>query len=846
MATATGRQRHGRQRRMKRKAAAASAGCDRCGRRAPKVDGAQKNKIKEVLRMAASTRSSGGVEAVIVSMLRETEAGDEAVTAVCSRLEGPTAELLRKNVAARRHNLYCGNQTVLWNLNGGTLEQAREQKMKEVACSLRDQWFRVTEGGSLEAATSSPAAMKKVRPAAVGTLPSIQPNSMLPLTNASEGEAKIPEVDVRRVELRARASFIIPKRSVPHVPADWQQRQQLREVKSWKLQRLLLGRQEEDDLFFSIEAMRKKVKQWQGARGGRQHMVPPVAVIAAPTSSDTLPALTTQFSGHVWSVRGYSGTPAPFDARQCAAAQATPELGDHLQAMVDCGESTMSESIVRQLAGQATNGMATKFLLERWRLGLSVRGRRKLKSEAGMTVGLLGSGVGFSGYQTLSWMGGGRIAFAAEGCPIASAAGAAIDVAMGQSPIRFSRVEDPGLASAAMHVSVEWITLGCAQVSRRGTGEYLAAWLNEVAVTLAGTCARKPGGVFFETADGAWDCEDTKRRLESLFASCRQYRFVAYLISPDKHLGWGARRRRVYYVGTRKDAVWMGGIGEEVKKEERGGKEEVAVETRAGGEEGVGSSTMEGVGGGPRTHEGGAGARGGQREALWEKEALEEGREDAARAGRGGDPGGVLQMRDGLRLSLQKIDAVARTSALRRVLPDAPAVGMRVLLHAHAGELVVPARVTECTLSLEGWIVELLVSTARAEVDGVRVGGVAWQGRREGFAWVEGLPAGAQGVVAADGGRGSEESAAREEWRRAEVTAGERATREARAAAREWVGEWRTKGATAVACRASPRLVGAKEAVLPTADGREADEHGRRPWARSRQAWRLMPAPPQL
>ena len=228
---------------------------------------------------------------------------------------------------------------------------------------------------------------------------------------------------------------------------------------------------------------------------------------------------------------------------------------------------------------------------------------------------------------------------------------------------------------------------------------------------------------------------------------------------------------------------------------------------------------------------------------MWEKEALEEGREEAARAGRGGDPGGVLQMRDGLRLSLQKIDAVARTSALRRVLPDTPAVGMRVLLHAHAGELVVPARVAECTQKKKGWIVDLLVSSARAEVEGVRVGGVAWQGRREGFAWVEGLPAGAQGVVATDGGRGSEESAAREEWRRVEVTAGERATREARAAAREWVGEWRTKGATAVACRASPRLVGAREAVLPTADGREADEHGRRPWARSRQAWRLMPLP---
>ena len=837
---------------MASQAPESSAECVLCGRRGPKVNVTQKIKIKEVLRLAAAIRSLGGVEGTLMDMLRATRAGDEAVSAACSRLEEPEADLLRKNIAARRHSLYCQNQTSLWELKDSTVEQVRELKLKRSATTLRDQWFRAPESGSLRAAADSPAMIKKSRPAAVGTLPSIQPNRILPLTKAPGGGAAIPEMLVPRVVLRVRASLVIPKRRAPHVPVDEQQKEQWVEVQSWQLQRLLEGRCDDDDFFFGIEAMRKKVKAWREASECGQWEAPPIDVIAAPASSDILPALTTQFSGHIWSVRGYGGMPAPFDARQCAAAQATPELGDQLQAMVDCEFSSITESKVRQLAGQATNGAAAKFLLEKWKQRLSARGRRTLKTSAGMTVGLLGSGGGFSGYQTLRWMGGGKIVFVAEGCPIARAASEEIDAAMGQNPVRFSRVEDSRLASAAMHASVEWITLSCAQVSRRGTGEYLEAWLNEVAITLAGTCARKPGGVFFETADGAWDCKDTKGRLESLFNGCRQYSFVAYLISPDAHLGWGARRRRVYYVGTRKDAVWMASVSgakeakERKMKEGEVRKEEEEEGGRLSGRKEEGPAAVEAkvtV----RAVRDRAGLKENQKKRLREKKEEEQRAEEAhaeeAPQAMGDGSNETLQMREGMLTSLQEIDAVARTAYTRRALPQVPELGMLVLLHAHDGELVVPARVQVRepvgAPTLGKWRVDLRIGRAGIGTKDITMGGVEWQGSQEGSAWVEGIPGMMAKGVMAETKEEAEGRAAREEWRQAEAAASSRATQEAVEAAREWASGRRPQKARRVTKRSLSRAAVAREAVLPEVDERGVDEHGGRPWARPRQAWRV-------
>ena len=185
-------------------------------------------------------------------------------------------------------------------------------------------------------AEDSPAAIKADRTAAVGTLRSWESNSSQPLTTKS-GSA-VEQVEVMEVARWGNADVVVPSRRIKYKLDQPQQVTQLATVRSWNTQRLLASGAAEN-MFFSFEVMRSAVTAWR-ASGGTG--APPVSLLRRHATKDVLTTMTTQFSGHIWSVKDQ----APFDAGQCCAALETGQMADPLHKAVKDG--VISESEVRQ------------------------------------------------------------------------------------------------------------------------------------------------------------------------------------------------------------------------------------------------------------------------------------------------------------------------------------------------------------------------------------------------------------------------------------------------------------------------------------------------------------------
>lgn len=422
-------------------------------------------------------------------------------------------------------------------------------------------WQEVIAGSALATSQQSnkrgKQKQKRQRTAKVGRRKPPHPDCTDERTVANEAGQAIAEWHPPRNAGRRPLTEVIPVRSAPYQPTDWQQVDQLAAVRSWRTERLLQHLRV-DDAYFAIGGMTTAVRMWR-ARPGNKGRRPPVEVLAKACCTDLLLALTTAETGHMWSIRVLG----PFDARQLAAAADMPELAGALQELLDQG---LTESKLRALVGQATIKAQVRVNVDRMlqrvtqRTTCEGRVRREWGKGGGMTVGSIGTGMGLTAIQVADAVGG-RVEWCAEACATAQAAGGQMMLMTGHEPEWFDQAEQPELASPKRSMAIEANSLCCAPFSPAGNKSGVERAMREFRNVLEGVAARQSKVVVFENTDGLWDEPEWRARVEQMLVRVTNYEWESMMVSPHLHGGVPLMRKRVFYTGVRRDMVRAQGEG---------------------------------------------------------------------------------------------------------------------------------------------------------------------------------------------------------------------------------------------------------------------------------------------
>lgn len=533
-------------------------------KRAPKSKPAYNVEVLRLLRQSAAPRAEGGVNGLLRSLIDGSEGSAEALSQMCEKLEASTAAWWTAVVKHRAAVLAsCPQPSLTSTSAAGVSETPWQAEAHRIAEELRDRLQRRAEEAGVEdghVADDSPRAVKKSRPSAVGTLRSGRSNTPSALTTLVEGAEQVTLWSPPEVPSKGSGGAALPPRASEYAPAKAAQRAQLRKVKSWRLGRLLEGRAAEADMYFTIGGMEKAVAKWSGSG------LVPLSVIEAAVMEEELAVMTTQFSGHLWSVRWE----APLDARQCAAYIGAPRaVGAAMEEMVEAEPQVVSESQIRQLTGQSTQRGFVEVAMGRIWQRLAERGRAMMRDASNQTVGCSGAGLNITGYQVLEWLGGkGRITWVEEGEKTAITASKALDARMGQDPRRAKVMGSGELATSAMHTTGEIITGSCAPFASQGNGENVEATFRDIAAALQAMATRRPKWVLLETTAGLWRVEENRRRLEMMVLDCRGYEWEQMKMSPHVHAGEAERRWRIGVMGVIKEKKWLRAEAEDAGEEE--------------------------------------------------------------------------------------------------------------------------------------------------------------------------------------------------------------------------------------------------------------------------------------
>jgi len=353
---------------------------------------------------------------------------------------------------------------------------------------------------------------------------------------ASSTENQVHERKLPQVPVEKTAVSTIGLRRTPHEVTDEQGKRQLAKFQDLNIGRFLAAG---ESVVFSVGAMNDVILEHDGK--------PPASAVRNALHKSVLRTMTASPTGHMWMAsKSAAGkvTLAPFDAAQCAAAMQSPWSAKHVQDMID--SQVITESQMRSLYGQATAGAAVRLLMEDTEKRLATHWRR----DTPPTVLALGAGLNLTALQICEWMGDGEISDFAEGCPIAGPAGLQLTRQMGHNPTVWEKAHDPALAHKRHMGAVDLITGRCAPFSKAGNGAEREAAFNELRYMLESATARRSRIIIWETADGAWENADTRRRIETMLLRCSVYEWEGIIISPHIHCGIGIMRKRVFYVGV--------------------------------------------------------------------------------------------------------------------------------------------------------------------------------------------------------------------------------------------------------------------------------------------------------
>ena len=541
--------------------------------RGPRLTVQAKAAIKRQLQLMVASRRSGGMTWLIQECLAMPDAHGGAMQRLVEAIEDEHGRAWRAVVTHWHQRLnFCQlgglpAAAELTSVKARAVELRRQLGGTEQAAAV--EWQAVAEAAARTAKSASKGGKRQQRPPAVGRRQAVHPNVVDERTIPPPEAPGIKEWIPPRVPIERQVDALIPRRTEPYEPTKYNQRRQLRNMQSWEVGRVLeyLGVTE---AYFTVGSMYKAVLKWRRTGGVG---LPPVDIMARQCHTDVMMALVTSETGHMWSVRDL----APLDGYQLAVSVGMPWLGEAFVELVAMG---LTESRLRAMVGQATHDDAMGVVVPRALQRLATRStsssaaRRGWDQDVARTVGAIASGMGLTALQVARRISG-RIRWMADSCPFAGPAGEQMALFEGHEPEMFKEAEDPRLASAAYGTAVEVGSLCCAPFSSAGTGELTEAAFRELRSVIIGMAARRPRLAIYENSDGLWRDAEIRGRVEHILNSCTGYEWESMLVSPHKHAGVGFQRRRVFYVGVRRDFLY-------VQKEEEAEATAGAVGARTG------------------------------------------------------------------------------------------------------------------------------------------------------------------------------------------------------------------------------------------------------------------------
>lgn len=520
---------------------------DESRERGPRIDSTAKAQLRMALMVCSDGKEAGGIEKTIRECLEAPEAVDGAMTKL-------RASLLPE--------VFVQWQAVVrfWHLklqrgpDGGLHPTIPTDEIKKRAVALRRQLpsdekamlvraESVTEKRKRGVHRARESSTDQNWVAAVGKWESNHPNTPDGLARAT-GEATIPVWKPATKGCRVSGLEVVGRRGYRYRPTDPQQMEQLCNVRSWRLRRVLRILKTED-AFFTIGGMTKLIGNWREEHATDR--VPPVRVLVKRCHALVLPMMLCSETGHVWSVADCG----PIDEVQMLQALESKELVEAVRELLHMG---LSASMLRSLAGQGTHGGATRVAIQR--MMQRVRHRSRVQHPwnrgVGMSIGAVASGMGLTALQVAGIVGG-NVTWMAEGQRTAYTAGEQMMLMAGHVPTMFRQAEDARLAHRRWGVAIEVITLACAPFSQAGNGKKVEKALRELREVLAGTAARRPRTILYETTAGLWRTPDVRARLEAILQQMAGYEWEVAKVSPHRHCGVGVRRERVFYMAVRRD-----------------------------------------------------------------------------------------------------------------------------------------------------------------------------------------------------------------------------------------------------------------------------------------------------
>ena len=424
------------------------------------------------------------------------------------------------------------------------VEALREQMAKAARLTARaggGTGAAVANQSQQRAATTESAPARSARPPAVGQLPCTQEDAPAKQTEARAAQ-RIDVWQPKAAGAVVPAHSLIPRRARPYKPKAGEQMSQWQRVRSWNTQRLVKAGGA--NVFFSIGAMEEAIRAWRTKTGAETERSPPVSILRPRADSAALPTMLASNSGFIWSVLDQ----APLDAEQLAAATGAPELGVHLQRLVD--EGLLTETELRAAVGGATYGGCLQVVAARCSQRLPARWLEGLPD--GLTVGAVGAGLGITALQVAKYWNG-RVAFAIDACPKVGPAGFRLLELAGQEAEAIAlRAEEASLRTRRLRTAIEVITLRCSPFCPR-SGKDLEAALLELWRVIQGVAARAPRVIVYENTAGLWEVDDTRARVEALLQTLQAYNWEAMVVDPVAHAQAGVHRKRVFYTGIRKE-----------------------------------------------------------------------------------------------------------------------------------------------------------------------------------------------------------------------------------------------------------------------------------------------------
>lgn len=544
--------------------------------RAPPGDVAWAAEVALALRQLAFPVPQGGARLLVARCLVRPDEGEECMRRMRAALSGEAWNWWQAKVRHRHGKLPVQDAAAATVHGVPTAVWARAKALQQELPGA---------GKAAAMLAEAPAEVTGEPPSrvSIGRRLPTHPNQRDSRTVAEDGLPEIASWTPPEVPSVAAGDYL-PLRRVPYEPENWQSKGQLARLMAWQPGRVL-GHQGVRRAFCTLEALKKRVRNWRESADGHSGL-PPVERMAGAFRTDLLDVLFCSEGGHMWSLsyaEGRSGEGedegsvvfAPLDNRQLGAAMGMEWVEHGLDLLVQRG---ISEPKVRKLIGQATHGGAVELVWHRLRQRLRHRSEtlNAWHRRVGRTIGAIGAGAGFSALQLARAMGG-SVVWAAEDQPDARQALEVLLDNAGHEAAFFNAAEDPELMQPTRSVGVEFHSLSCAQHSQAGTGDYLEATLNEVRVVTQGLAVRRPRAVIYENVPLK---DDVRVRVETMLQRCAAYEWERVPVDPAVHCSACSHRARDFYVAVRLDQAAPVLLATAVEEEDEGADDGSARQTQ--------------------------------------------------------------------------------------------------------------------------------------------------------------------------------------------------------------------------------------------------------------------------